>query len=67
MKKLMLQSEIHNLQHDFYDDLGEAINNYYRTRLGIMIDNGLNPNDINNSDIDDIRAVYDRWRTKRPF
>ena len=47
--------------------IGEAINNYYRNRLDVMIANGLNPNDINNSDIDDIRAVYDRWRTKRPF
>jgi hypothetical protein len=67
MKKLMLQSEINNLQHDFYDAMGEAINNYYRNRLDMMIHNGLNPNDINNSEIDDIRAVYDRWRTKRPF
>tara|TARA_B110000902_G_C14021187_1_gene480377 strand:- start:375 stop:578 length:204 start_codon:yes stop_codon:yes gene_type:complete len=67
MKHLMIQSDFRKIQNDFYDQLGTAVNDYYRERIGIMIDNGLTPNDLKNDMIEDIRAQYDQWRLLQPF
>lgn len=67
MKNLQIQSDFRKLQNEFYDNLGQAVNDYYRERIEIMIENGLNPNDLKNVLIDDIRAKYDQWRLSQPF
>ena len=67
MKHLMIQSDFRKIQNDFYDQLGTAVNDYYRQRVDMMIKNGLNPNDLRNDMIEDIRSIYDQHKLLQPF
>jgi hypothetical protein len=63
----MIQSDFRKIQNDFYDQLGTAVNDYYRHRVDMMIKNGLNPNDLRNDMIEDIRSIYDQHKLLQPF
>lgn len=67
MKNLMIQSDFRKIQQDFYDQIGTAVNDYYRSRVDMMIENGLNPNDLRNDMIEDIRSIYDQHKLLQPF
>ena len=67
MKNLMIQSDFRKIQQDFYDQIGTAVNDYYRSRVDMMIKNGLNPNDLRNDMIEDIRSIYDQHKLLQPF
>ena len=67
MKHLMIQSDFRKIQNDFYDQIGTAVNDYYRSRVDMMIKNGLNPNDLRNDMIEDIRSIYDQHKLLQPF